>query len=149
MERRRLIYCVSRAHLELHTAPFHRDFRRPPISKDPLGGAEVTTTAWRRMGRRCGHRPTERRNGEPKWSLTATVLIPTYSTVQTFWRPAVRDPDHGQNTSPTARRNEQVLVQIIEPNFGDMLFMVHRGCLATQAWISVIKNFGPSSWFGP
>ena len=53
--------------------------------------------------------------------------------------------------TPLLRRggNEQVLVQIIQPNFGDMLFMVHRGCLATQAWISVIKNFGPSSWFGP
>jgi hypothetical protein len=45
--------------------------------------------------------------------------------------------------------NEQVLAQIIKPNFGDMLFMVHRGCLGTQAWILVIKIFGPSYWCSP
>ena len=50
-----------------------------------------------------------------------------------FRRPRSKGQTMAKNNPLRRGGNDQVLVQIFKPNFMDMLFMVHRGCLTTRA----------------
>lgn len=65
--------------------------------------------------------------------VVGKVLIPTYFSVQSFDGRGQKARPWPKTTPLRRGGNDQVLVQIIKPNFTDMLFMVHRGCPTTRA----------------